>query len=154
MSILIPELDPESRPPRAYVPCSWGQWAGIIGGLLFTIVMVGTNSLPRVASLVGGSSPILGFLVHLVIAIIVGSSYGILFRDEAYSYGSGMGWGWSTAFCGGCLAQAPSFSAAAPTGGLVAGRHCRPLPGVGRPSALRAGPRTLFPVPDSALRPA
>ena len=70
-----------------------GQWAGIIGGLLFTIVMVGTNSLPRVASLVGGSSPILGFLVHLVIAIIVGSSYGILFRDEAYSYGSGMGWG-------------------------------------------------------------
>jgi uncharacterized membrane protein YagU involved in acid resistance len=70
-----------------------GQLAGIVGGLLFTIVMVGTNSLPRVASLVGGSSPLVGFMVHLVIAILVGSSYGILFRNEAYSYGSGMGWG-------------------------------------------------------------
>ena len=70
-----------------------GQVAGIIGGLLFTIVMVATDSLPRVASLVGGSSAVLGFLVHCLIAFIVGSSYGILFRNEAYSYGSGMGWG-------------------------------------------------------------
>ena len=75
-----------------------GQAAGIVGGLLFTIVMVSTNSLPRIASLVGGSSPFVGFLVHLLIAIMIGSTYGIFFNKEAYSYGSGMGWGLSYGF--------------------------------------------------------
>lgn len=70
-----------------------GQVGGIIGGLLFTIVMVGVGALPRVASLIGARSAITGFIVHLIIAIIIGSSYGLLFRREAYSYGSGLAWG-------------------------------------------------------------
>lgn len=70
-----------------------GQAAGIIGGLIFTIVMVGVGALPQVASLVGAESAFAGFIVHLVVAIIVGSSYGLFFQREAYSYGSGLGWG-------------------------------------------------------------
>ena len=70
-----------------------GEAAGIVGGLLFTIVMVSINALPRVASLVGGSSPFVGFLVHLLIAFLVGSSFGVLFQNAATSYGSGLGWG-------------------------------------------------------------
>ncbi|MEM7334563.1 MAG: hypothetical protein AAF490_20975 [Chloroflexota bacterium] len=70
-----------------------GQVAGIVGGLLFTTVMVATNSLPRVASLVGGNTAVLGFVVHLLIAFVIGSTYGIFFQNAAYSYGAGMGWG-------------------------------------------------------------
>jgi uncharacterized membrane protein YagU involved in acid resistance len=70
-----------------------GQAGGVIGGLLFTIVMVGIGALPRVASLVGGQSALAGFIVHLIISVIIGSSYGLLFEREAYSYGSGLAWG-------------------------------------------------------------
>ena len=70
-----------------------GQIGGIIGGLLFTIVMVGIGALPAVASLIGARSVFAGLIVHLIISIVIGSSYGILFRREAYSYGSGLAWG-------------------------------------------------------------
>jgi uncharacterized membrane protein YagU involved in acid resistance len=70
-----------------------GQAGGIVGGLLFTIVMVGIGALPDVASLIGAKSALAGFIVHLIISIIIGSSYGLLFQREAYSYGSGLGWG-------------------------------------------------------------
>ncbi|MGH2542954.1 MAG: hypothetical protein ACRDIB_09165 [Ardenticatenaceae bacterium] len=70
-----------------------GEAAGIIGGLLFTFVMVGIGALPRVASLVGAESPLAGLVVHLIISVIIGSTYGLLFRREVYSYGSGLAWG-------------------------------------------------------------
>jgi hypothetical protein len=70
-----------------------GQAGGVVGGLLFTIVMVGIGALPQVASLVGANSAIAGFIVHLIIAVIVGSSYGLLFEREASSDGSGLAWG-------------------------------------------------------------
>lgn len=72
-----------------------GEVGGVIGGLLFTIVMVGIGALPRVASLVGASSVGAGFIVHLIISIIIGSSYGLLFEREANSYGAGLAWGLS-----------------------------------------------------------
>lgn len=88
----------ESAGARGLRGLLMGQAAGVVGGLLFTIVMVSTNSLPRVASLVGGSSPFVGFVVHFVIAILIGSTFGVFFHNEAYSYGSGMGWGLSYGF--------------------------------------------------------
>ena len=83
----------ESAGSRSLKGLLMGQAAGIVGGLLFTIVMVATNSLPRVASLVGGNTAVLGFIVHLIIAFIIGSTYGLFFQNAAYSYGSGLGWG-------------------------------------------------------------
>ncbi|MFZ0548722.1 MAG: hypothetical protein WAM60_24945 [Candidatus Promineifilaceae bacterium] len=70
-----------------------GQMGGILGGLLFTFVMIGIGALPYVANLVGSRSPAVGWLVHLIISIIIGSSFGLLFQHEAYSYGAGMSWG-------------------------------------------------------------
>lgn len=74
---------------------SIGQGAGasILGGLLFSIIMVETGVLPRVAALVGGSSPILGFVVHLVISSLIGMSYGLLFEHESPSVGASVAWG-------------------------------------------------------------
>jgi uncharacterized membrane protein YagU involved in acid resistance len=71
----------------------WGAAASLAGGLLFSLVMVATGVLPQIANLVGGSSPVLGFVVHIVISALIGMSYGVLFRNEAYDFGSGIAWG-------------------------------------------------------------
>ncbi len=55
--------------------------------------MVATGTLSSVASLVGGTSPVLGFIVHMCISAIIGMSYGLLFRHEAPDFGSGLAWG-------------------------------------------------------------
>jgi len=55
--------------------------------------MVATGVLPRVANLVGGSSPALGFVVHMGISTLIGMSYGLLFRYEAPDIGSSVAWG-------------------------------------------------------------
>ena len=70
-----------------------GIVAGFIGGLVFTGIMVKTGALGDVANLVRVSSPASGFVVHLVIANIVGASYGLLFRGQSYDIGSALGWG-------------------------------------------------------------
>src|SRR5215510_635058 len=57
----------------------WGAAASLAGGLLFSLVMLASGALPRVAAIVGGSSPVIGFLVHMGISALVGMSYGVLF---------------------------------------------------------------------------
>jgi hypothetical protein len=64
-----------------------------VGGLLFSLVMLATGVLPMVANLVGGSSPVLGFFVHMCISAMVGMSYGVLFQREAPNFASGVAWG-------------------------------------------------------------
>ncbi|MDP9313220.1 MAG: DUF1440 domain-containing protein [Chloroflexota bacterium] len=71
----------------------WGAAASLAGSLLFSLVMIATGVLPRVAHLLGGSSPVLGFLVHLIIGVLIGMSYGILFQHEAPNVGAGIAWG-------------------------------------------------------------
>ena len=71
----------------------WGAAASLVGGLLFSLVMVATGVLPQVANLVGGSSAALGFVVHMGISTLIGMSYGLLFGHEAPDFGSGIAWG-------------------------------------------------------------
>ncbi len=75
-----------------------GAVAGLIGGLLFTVVMLQVGLLPVVAGLLGSTSALTGFVVHLVIADLVGATYGLLFRHHSYDIGSGLGWGISYGF--------------------------------------------------------
>lgn len=75
-----------------------GALSGMVGGLLFTVVMLRINDLPAVARLVGASSPWTGFSVHLVIAEIIGASYGLLFARRSHDLGSAVGWGVSYGF--------------------------------------------------------
>lgn len=70
-----------------------GMVGGLLGGLVFTLVMVQIGFLPMVASLIGSSSITTGFFVHLGIALLVGASYGLLFRGRSFDLGSGLGWG-------------------------------------------------------------
>ena len=71
---------------------------GLVGGLLFSVIMLQTDFLPNVADLIGTTSPVTGFFVHLMIAVLIGTSYGVLFRRQAYDVGSALGWGVSYGF--------------------------------------------------------
>ena len=92
------ESDPINREvegpgTRTLRSLGWGAVASLVGGLLFSLVMVATGVLPQVANLVGGSSPVLGFVVHMGISTLIGMSYGVLFGHEAPDLGSGIAWG-------------------------------------------------------------
>lgn len=67
--------------------------AALVGGLLFSLLMWQIGFLPRVAELVGSSSAVGGFFIHMAIAGLVGLSYGLLFRRQSYDVGSALGWG-------------------------------------------------------------
>jgi hypothetical protein len=75
-----------------------GAVGGLLGGLIFTVVMVQIGFLPTVARLIGSVSPFSGFVTHLVIADLIGASYGLLFRRQSFDLGSALGWGVSYGF--------------------------------------------------------
>jgi len=92
------ESDPLNREPegagaRTLRSLGWGALASVAGGVLFSLVMASTGTLSRIASLVGGSSPTLGFVVHLLISAPIGMSYGLLFQRESPNVGAGVVWG-------------------------------------------------------------
>ena len=92
------ESDPINREPegpgsRVLHSLGYGAVASLVGGLLFTVVLLATGLLPKMANIVGGSSPILGFIVNMIISSLIGMSYGLLFRYEAPDFGSGVAWG-------------------------------------------------------------
>lgn len=78
---------------RTLTAMKQGFLASFVGGLLFGIVLWRTDTLPVIAALIGYSSPLVGFVVHMGVSAIVGMTYGNLFRYEAPNLGSGIAWG-------------------------------------------------------------
>ncbi|BDG06068.1 hypothetical protein [Anaeromyxobacter oryzae] len=70
-----------------------GGLAGIAGGVAFGRWMAQAGFFPLVAGLVGSTSIAVGMTVHLVIAVVIGMSLGVLFQRDLRGFGSGMGWG-------------------------------------------------------------
>jgi uncharacterized membrane protein YagU involved in acid resistance len=70
-----------------------GAIGSLAGGLVFSLIMLTTGALPRIAGLVGGTSPFLGFVVHLLISALIGMTFGVLFQYESPNLGSGILWG-------------------------------------------------------------
>jgi len=92
------DSDPINREPEGagsviFDSMKWGALAGLIGGLCFAPVMLATGGLRAIAAAAGGSSPVLGLLIHLVVSAAAGIGYGLLFRREAPNFGSGVAWG-------------------------------------------------------------
>src|SRR5579859_1398816 len=85
--------EPEGSGVRLLSSLGWGAVASLAGSLLFSLIMVAVGFLPTVAAIVHGSSPVLGFVVHLIIGMLIGMSYGLLFQKEAPNFGSGVAWG-------------------------------------------------------------
>lgn len=85
--------EPEGPGVRIILAARWGAMAGVAGGLLYALVLRATGSWSEIAAVVGGSSPWLGFAVHLLISVVLGVSYGLLFQREAPNLASGIAWG-------------------------------------------------------------
>jgi uncharacterized membrane protein YagU involved in acid resistance len=60
--------------------------------------MLQIGYLPTVARLAGSTSLGTGLVVHLLISVFIGASYGLLFRRRSYDVGSALGWGVSYGF--------------------------------------------------------
>ncbi|WP_283138297.1 hypothetical protein [Rhizohabitans arisaemae] len=94
----IRRLRREGAGTRGVRALAYGALAGLTGGLLFTVVMVGIGVLDTVARLVGATSVWTGLLVHLLISQAIGVSYALLFHRRSYDLASGIGWGASYGF--------------------------------------------------------
>jgi uncharacterized membrane protein YagU involved in acid resistance len=119
----LTESDPIHREPegpgvRLIRSVQWGALAVLAGGLLYTLVLVATGSLGEIAGVVGGTSPALGFVVHMGISIVMGVSYGILFQREAPNLASGIAWGLVYGLIGWFVGPLTLFPIALKTGGL------------------------------------
>ncbi len=89
----VRRLEPDSPGSRGLHALGYGALAGLVGGSVFTVVMVLVGELPTVAHLVGAQGAGAGLVVHLLIAQIIGVSYAMLFRRRSFDVASGVGWG-------------------------------------------------------------
>ena len=53
-----------------------GALAGLAGGLVFGASMAVFGALPTIASIVHTDSVVVGFFVHLLFALVIGSGFG------------------------------------------------------------------------------
>ncbi|MFI1397892.1 hypothetical protein [Streptomyces sp. NPDC020681] len=83
---------------RGFRAACYGAAAGVVGGLVFTGVMISVDALPDVARLAGSTSPTTGLITHLLIAQLIGIMYAALFRGRSFDAVSGIGWGISYGF--------------------------------------------------------
>jgi hypothetical protein len=72
----------------------WGAAAGLVGGIVASPILLATGVLPKIAGLDTTFSGFHGMLIHLLVSVVIGMTYGLLFRNEASSLGLGIAWGW------------------------------------------------------------
>lgn len=64
-----------------------GALAGIVGGVVFGILMAMMDMLPMVGMLIGVDNAVVGFGVHLVNSVVIGAVFGLLFSGIADKIG-------------------------------------------------------------------
>ncbi len=70
-----------------------GAFAGLLGGSVFGVWMAEKGVLAAIASMAGGSSPLLGLVMHLVISMGIGASFAVLFFRLAVGLIPSILWG-------------------------------------------------------------
>jgi hypothetical protein len=96
---LFIESDPLNREARGsgvktLQSLGWGAVAGLAGGIVSSPIMLTTGVVSKLAGLDTSLSIVHGLALHLLISVLVGMTFGILFRHEFSSLGAGVGWGW------------------------------------------------------------
>ena len=96
---LFIQSDPLNREPegpglRLLRSLRWGAFAGLIGGLVSSPILIATGVISSIAGLDTRLSGLHGVVVHLLVSVLIGMTYGLLFRHEASSLGLGVMWGW------------------------------------------------------------
>ncbi|MDJ0358273.1 hypothetical protein [Paenarthrobacter sp. PH39-S1] len=59
-----------------------GVSGGLAGGIVFGMLMAMMGMLPMIASMVGSSSAVVGFGVHLMISVLIGLGLTVLFGNR------------------------------------------------------------------------
>ncbi len=67
-----------------------GIWAGLIAGVVFGAMMGMMGMLPMVAKLLGGSSAIFGFVLHLVFSAVIGLIFSVFLGHAAVDKARGV----------------------------------------------------------------
>lgn len=74
-----------------------GAIAGLAGGMVFGMMMQMMGMLRVIAGMVGSTSPVVGFGVHLVMSAMIGAGFGVMLgsvaRTTARSVGAGAAYG-------------------------------------------------------------
>lgn len=70
-----------------------GALAGLVGGVVFAMLMAMTGMLPMVGMLIGAGNAFAGFIVHLVNSAIIGAIFGMLAYGIADKIGPVLGAG-------------------------------------------------------------
>ncbi len=70
-----------------------GAFAGLLGGSVFGVWMAEKGVLVAIASMGGGSSPLLGLVMHLVMSMGIGASFAVLFFRLAVGLIPSILWG-------------------------------------------------------------
>jgi hypothetical protein len=70
-----------------------GGLAGLVGGWAFGKWMAQVNFYLVIAGLVHSTSTSVGMVIHFLIALIIGASFGVLFQRDIRGYGPSLGWG-------------------------------------------------------------
>ena len=84
------EGQPQFRWGRAVVA---GGLAGTIGGLAFSGWEYAGGYLPLLEGLPDFQSQTKAIILHFLVALLIGSIFGVLFQRDVRGYGSSMGWG-------------------------------------------------------------
>jgi hypothetical protein len=96
---LFIESDPLNREPRGpglqtLQSLGWGAMAGLAGGIISSPIMLKTGVLIKIAGVDTSLTNLHGLGVHLLVSTLIGTTFGLLFRNEASSLSQGMAWGW------------------------------------------------------------
>jgi hypothetical protein len=86
--------EPEGPGLRLLRSLEWGALAGLAGGLVSSPVMLATGVLSKVAGVDTNLPTGKGLVAHLMVSVVIGMTFGLLFRNEAPSPGLGVMWGW------------------------------------------------------------
>ena len=84
----------DTRSTPVGVDAGRGALAGLAGGLAFGAAMVELGGmLPTIAGIVRSEAPLVGFVVHMAVAAIVGAGFGLLVGHERSRAGETVIWG-------------------------------------------------------------
>ncbi len=74
-----------------------GALGGLAGGAVFGVMMAMMGMLKIIASMVGSTSPVVGFLMHMMISAAIGAGFGLVLghwaRSTGKAIGAGLGYG-------------------------------------------------------------
>ena len=70
-----------------------GAIAGLAGGVVFGMMMGMMGMLPMIAGMVGSSSAVVGFAVHMVMSAMIGAGFGVTLSSAASTQGRSIGAG-------------------------------------------------------------